>query len=161
MGVEIERKFLVDQRGFRPTGQGVRLVQGYLSTQKTATIRVRVASEQAWLTIKGETTGFTRREFEYPIPLQDAEEMLSLCADGLVEKTRYREKFGNHVWEVDVFEGNNAGLVLAEIELDAETQPYDAPPWLGPEVTRDFRYSNSSLARHPYGEWSAEERETS
>lgn len=156
MGVEIERRFLVEHHRFRPESQGTRMVQAYLSTGDSATVRVRLARAEAWLTIKGRTRGLTRAEFEYAIPLADAEQLLELCDGGRIEKMRYRESYGRHMWDVDVFSGENEGLVLAEVELADESESFESPPWLGKEVTRDFRYSNSALARHPHREWRTE-----
>jgi adenylate cyclase len=144
MAVEIERKFLVAGDGWRG-GAGRRLVQGYLSETGAATVRVRIDGAGAFLTIKGENAGAVRPEFEYPIPLADAEAILALCRRPLVEKTRYEVEHSGHVWEVDVFEGDNAGLVTAEVELDAEQEAVELPSWVGTEVTSDLRYRNSSL----------------
>lgn len=154
MNLEIERKFLVPDATFLRDIPGERLVQAYIAATDRATVRVRIAGPRAWLTLKGATQGITRRELEYPIPLADAEICLGeLCAEGVVAKTRYRVPYGGHVWEVDVFEGANAGLVLAEIELDTADETFERPGWLGEEVSADPRYFNSSLARHPYGSW--------
>jgi adenylate cyclase len=154
MNVEIERKFLVPDAAFLRELSGERLVQAYIASTDRATVRVRIAGSRAWLTLKGATQGITRRELEYPIPVADAEICLrELCAEGVIAKTRFRVPHGGHVWEVDVFEGGNAGLVLAEIELDAADESFERPGWLGEEVSMDPRYSNSSLSRHPYGSW--------
>jgi len=152
MGVEIERKFLVTGEAWR-SGTGVRLTQGYLNRDKARTVRVRVAGEQGWLTIKGVSTGATRAEFEYPIPLADAQAMLLLCDGTLIDKTRHTVDVGGTVWEVDVFHGDNAGLVVAEVELTTEDQPFERPAWLGDEVTHDPRYFNSALIALPYSQW--------
>ncbi len=152
MAVEIERKFLVSGDAWRQ-GAALRIAQGYLNRDKQRTVRVRIAGEQAFLTIKGLSTGATRAEFEYAIPTADAEQLLALCEGPLVQKTRHTLVHGGCTWEVDEFEGDNAGLVVAEIELTSEDQPFDRPPWLGPEVTHDARYFNSSLAAHPYSQW--------
>ena len=154
MAVEIERKFLVKGTDFLDGLDGERLVQGYLSHARQATVRVRVRDDQAWLTIKGETHGARRSEFEYPIPADDAHAMLEeMCPEGVIDKTRYRLPLDGHVWEVDVFHGDNDGLVVAEIELEHEEQPFSRPAWLGEEVTADPRYFNSALSRLPYGRW--------
>jgi adenylate cyclase len=150
--VEIERKFRV-RPGWQPTGSGTRLEQGYLCLEPARTVRVRRADGQAWLTIKGRSVGARRAEFEYPIPVADAEAMLALCA-ARIEKTRYRLPHGRHVFEVDVFAGRNAGLILAEVELGHEDERFERPDWLGTEVTADPRYFNSALATHPYSDWS-------
>jgi len=117
-------------------------------------VRLRVQGDRAWLTIKGKTHGASRTEFEYPIPTADAHAMLEeMCPQGVIDKTRYRIQVGEHVWEVDEFHGDNQGLVVAEVELDSEDQPFERPPWLGEEVTDDPRYYNSALSRTPYGQW--------
>ncbi|OWW18170.1 CYTH domain-containing protein [Noviherbaspirillum denitrificans] len=154
MGVEIERKFLVCGDGWKALGQGVQLRQGYLSSVPERTVRVRIEGESAMLTIKGISSGATRSEWEYPIPLADAEAFLNtLCERPLIEKKRYRIPFEGMVWEVDEFFGENAGLVVAEIELAAEDQPFSRPDWIGEEVTHDRHYFNSSLIRNPYSTW--------
>ncbi len=163
MGIERERRFLVASDDWRAHSTGERIRQGYLSTARAPTVRVRVRGAQAFLTIKGETHGTTRSEFEYAIPLADAEEMLSsLCAGGIVDKTRHVVDHNGHAWEVDDFAGANAGLVLAEIELDTdealEQAVRDAPPWIGREVTGEGRLANASLATNPISSWSDEER---
>jgi adenylate cyclase len=152
MGIEIERKFLVQGTDWK-NDAGVRYSQGYLNRDKARTVRVRVAGEQAFLTIKGISTGATRAEFEYPIPLADAQALLALCDGPCIEKTRYRLPVDGMVWEVDEFAGDNAGLVVAEIELQSEDQVFSRPHWLGPEVTHDARYFNSNLAAHPFSQW--------
>ena len=154
MAVEIERKFRTKGVDFLANQEGERLTQGYLSHDPRATVRLRVQGDRAWLTIKGKTHGASRSEFEYPIPTADAHAMLDeMCPGGVIDKTRYRIKVGEHVWEVDEFHGDNQGLVVAEVELDSEDQPFERPPWLGEEVTRDPRYYNSALSRTPYGQW--------
>ena len=159
MAVEIERKFLVTGEGWRASGGGVRLSQGYLNRDKARTVRVRRAGSQAFLTIKGATQGATRAEFEYEIPLADAEQLLALCDGPVVEKHRHVVEHGGVTWEVDEFLGANAGLVVAEIELRSEDQAFERPPWLGAEVTHDARYFNSNLAAHPYAAWASASRE--
>lgn len=156
MAVEIERKFLVQGDAWRPGAQGVRYVQGYLNRDKARTVRVRLAGAQGFLTIKGESVGATRAEFEYPIPLADAQALLALCEAPLIDKTRYAIPVGGTLWEVDEFAGDNAGLVLAEVELPSEDAAFERPSWLGMEVTHDARYFNSNLSRHPYGRWAAD-----
>jgi adenylate cyclase len=154
MGVEIERKFLLCGDGWRALGQPVLLRQGYLSSQRERVVRVRIEGGAAMLTIKGISVGASRGEWEYPIPLADAEQLLDgLCEQPLVEKYRRRIDFGGMVWEVDEFLGANAGLVVAEIELESEQQAFARPDWIGAEVTDDARYFNSSLIRHPYSQW--------
>lgn len=152
MALEIERKFLVTGAQWRrPDAQ--RLSQGYLSRDKQRTVRVRIAGEQAFLTIKGETRGATRAEFEYEIPVTDAEQLLAMCEGPLVEKLRHVLVHAGHTWEVDEFLGDNQGLVVAEIELASEQAPFDKPDWIGREVTDDPRYYNSNLAVEPYRSW--------
>ncbi|MCP4689474.1 MAG: CYTH domain-containing protein [Desulfobacterales bacterium] len=154
MAKEIERKFLVEEMDWRGMGEETRMRQGYLPTSGRTVARVRVAGGGAFLTIKGETKGATRTEFEYPIPVTDADEMLeTLCRRPVIEKTRYRIEHGGLVWEVDVFEGENQGLTVAEVELEDESQEIDPPPWITTEVTHDPRYFNSNLASHPFSQW--------
>jgi adenylate cyclase len=168
MGMEIERKFLVRGDGWRTVGPapgGVRLTQGYLNRDPARTVRVRVAGEKAFLTIKGLTHGASRLEFEYPISVVDAQDLLALCDGPLIDKTRHTltllagqptapsGQVVAGVWEVDEFHGDNAGLVVAEIELASEHQPFHRPDWLGEEVTHDARYYNSALAVRPYRSW--------
>lgn len=152
MGVEIERKFLVQGTAWKQS-EGVSYRQGYLNRDKHRTVRVRVAGDAAFLTVKGLSRGATRAEFEYAIPLADAQQLLALCDGPLIEKTRYVIAYQGTTWEVDEFGGDNAGLVVAEVELQSEDQPFASPPWLGAEVTHDARYFNSSLASAPYGQW--------
>lgn len=155
MGVEIERKFLLRDESWRQHADaGVDYRQGYLHGDASIAVRVRAAGDAAWLTIKGGGAGISRLEFEYPIPVADADVMLGkLCRTPLIEKRRHRVPFGGHVWEIDVFAGANAGLVLAEIELAHPDQPFARPAWLGEEVSHDQRYFNAYLSRHPYSEW--------
>jgi CYTH domain-containing protein len=153
---EIERKFLVRGDGWRPGAQGVVYRQGYLGAGENAvcTVRVRVAGESAWLTIKGRSSGGARDEYEYPVPVADAEEMLDrLCPGGRVEKIRHRVPYAGRLWEVDEFIGENAPLVVAEVELDSIDAEVSLPLWVGREVTEDPRYTNAALARQPYSRW--------
>ena len=155
MATEIERKFLVRDDSWRGLGKGSHYRQGYLSTEAGRTVRVRVADGRGYLTIKGKTVNATRAEYEYVIPLQDANEMLDeLCARPLIEKTRYRIEHRGLVWEVDDFEGENAGLVIAEVELDSVEQAVALPAWVGEEVTAELRYYNANLIANPYSRWS-------
>lgn len=153
MGVEIERKFLLAGDGWRVLGVAVAMRQGYLSSDKARVVRVRIEGEQAYLTIKGQSVGASRAEWEYPLPLADAEQLLALCEQPLVEKVRRRIAVGQHVWEVDEFFGVNHGLVMAEIELASEDEAFDKPAWIGAEVTADPRYYNSALVKLPYTRW--------
>ena len=153
MGIEIERKFLVLDDRWKKV-DGVLLRQGYLSSDPERIVRVRVEGSRAVVTIKGKTVGATRGEWEYPIPLEDAQDLLErLCEQPAIEKYRYRIPYQGMTWEVDEFLGANAGLVVAEIELESEDQPFLKPDWVGEEVTHDARYFNSSLIRKPYSEW--------
>jgi adenylate cyclase len=154
MGLEIERKFLVRGEAWRRPDARY-LCQGYLNRDKQRTVRVRIAGEAAWLTIKGPSQGAVRSEFEYAIPLDDARQLLALCEKPLIEKNRHLVEFDGMTWEVDEFLGENAGLVVAEIELQSADQVFTRPDWLGDEVTQDARYFNSALAAHPYARWKA------
>jgi CYTH domain-containing protein len=130
------------------------MCQGYLSIEKLRTIRVRTACQKGFITIKGLRNGFSRPEYEYEIPLKDALEMLeSLCLKPVIEKVRYKVMHNNSIWEVDVFENENAGLIIAELELDNEDARFELPDWAGEEVTSDSRYSNSNLVKNPFPTW--------
>ncbi|MDY7537799.1 CYTH domain-containing protein [Undibacterium sp. RTI2.1] len=154
MGIEIERKFLVTNTDWKQQGQGVHLCQGYICSDPGRIVRVRIEGEQAMLTIKGKTEGISRGEWEYPIPVQDARELLSgLCAQPLIEKYRYRILYQGLMWEVDEFLGDNAGLIVAEVELESESQAFSRPAWLGEEVSHDHRYANANLLKHPFCQW--------
>lgn len=156
MGVEIERKFLLASDAWRASAQpGVRMVQGYFAQASgSPSVRIRIAGERAFLTVKGPIRNFSRSEFEYEVPVSDAEGMMrEFCGGKLVEKTRFLVPFEGFVWEVDEYYGDNAGLFTAELELDAETTEFPPPPWLGIEVTADRRYGNGALSRNPYCRW--------
>lgn len=156
MAREIERKFLVRSEGWRSGARGVPCRQGYLVATPNCTVRVRILGERAFATIKGGTQGISRLEFEYPIPLADAEAMLDQLGPlPVIENRRYEVRYGGHKWEIDEFLGANEGLVLAEVELQAETEQPDLPDWAGQEVSLDPRYRNASLARNPYPRWAA------
>ena len=152
MATEIERKFLLASDSWRgPIGQSIRIAQGYLATDPT--VRVRIKGETGFLTIKGKSLdGISRSEFEYPIPVADALELLKLCPK-VLDKTRHLVNFGGFTWEIDEFHGENAGLIVAELELPAVDTPYSRPDWLGEEVTGDVRYYNSMLSQSPYCRW--------
>lgn len=158
MAVEIERKFLVDQEKWQAFKQeqdltGKKFQQGYLNDDG-ATVRVRIQGDKGMLTIKGKTVGLSRMEFEYEIPLADAEQMLSeLCGKPLIEKHRYFYQNHDHTWEVDEFEGENQGLIVAEVELPSEDAHYEKPHWVGEDVSHDKRYFNAQLAKKPYNQW--------
>ncbi len=153
MAKEIERKFLVTGTAWRKGAKGKRYRQGYLTLDPDCTVRVRIAGRQGFLTIKGISKGASRDEFEYPVPLADAHQLLRLCKSAIIEKTRYRIPHKGHTWEVDVFAGENRGLVVAELELKSERQSFPRPPWVGREVTDDPRYFNASLATKPFRRW--------
>lgn len=151
---EIERKFLVINDNWREGLVGTDYRQGYLTDGSTpATCRVRIAGDRGFLTIKGPPTGISRDEFEYEIPHTDATSLLVLCTGGIIEKQRYLLPWHGLIWEIDVFYGANAGLVVAEIELQNEAQAFPHPEWLGDEVSSDPRYTNAALARVPYTHW--------
>jgi adenylate cyclase len=154
MAVEIERKFLVKGDNWRSLAVGVVYRQGYLASGQGCTVRVRVAGDRGYLTIKGATQGISRAEYEYAIPFADANELLdTLCQKPLIEKTRYRIPWRTVVWEVDEFAGENQGLIVAEVELTDAAQIVEAPDWIGEEVSHDPRYYNVNLARHPFSRW--------
>ncbi len=154
MGVEIERKFLIDETKLPTLKNGYAIKQGYIQTVDHITVRIRVRDKEAFLTIKGKSQGASRLEFEYPIPLDDAEEMLTnLCHASRVEKIRYLVEHERHTWEVDIFEGSNQGLIIAEIELQSEDEDFSLPEWVGEEVTHDKRYFNVNLVERPYTSW--------
>ena len=152
MGIEIERKFLVVGDAWREA-PATQYAQGYPNRDKQRTVRVRIVQDRAWLTVKGVSVGATRAEFEYAIPVADAGQLLALCDGPIVRKTRRVVEHAGSRWEIDEFQGDNAGLVVAEIELPAEDAAFERPAWLGAEVTHDARYFNSSLATCPYSTW--------
>jgi len=152
MAIEIERKFLVVGDAWRDA-PAVFYSQGYLNRDKARTVRIRIAGEQAFLTIKGTSVGASRAEFEYPIPVWDAQELLAMCEQPLIEKNRRKILYQGFVWEVDEFLGENLGLVVAEIELPTEDTTFTRPDWVGEEVTEDTRYFNSNLSRTPFTRW--------
>lgn len=154
MGKEIERKYLVNVAAWTPQGEGKYYKQGYLNSQKERVVRVRIAGDKGQLTIKGLTTGVTRAEFEYIIPVPEADLMLdNLCEKPLIEKHRHKEVHGGKTWEIDVFHGENEGLVVAEVELASEDEAIQLPPFVGAEVSSDPRYFNSNLLKNPYKNW--------
>jgi adenylate cyclase len=155
MAIEIEHKFLLANNDWREhITRSVKYRQGYLSSQATSSIRIRISDDHAWLNIKSATIGTHRHEYEYEIPLQDANEIISiLCRKPIIEKTRHFVVHDGNTWEIDEFEGDNRGLIIAEIELPEIGQTFSKPPWLGKEVTHDLRYYNNNLALHPYSEW--------
>ncbi len=154
MGVEIERKFLVQTEQWKGEGQGTLYRQGYLCAENERTVRVRIAGDTGYMTVKGKSIGASRVEYEYIIPVQDAAVLLErLCLQPIIEKKRYRVPYRGVVWEVDEFMGENDGLVVAEIELTSENQSFVLPDWVGREVTDDVRYYNSHLISSPYCSW--------
>ena len=154
MALEIERKYLIDLEKISPLENGIRIKQGYLSTNKNAVVRVRVKNDKAYLTIKGSNSGIARLEFEYEIPLNEANEMLEkLCQKPVIDKTRYLINHENHTWEVDIFYGDNEGLVVAEVELSSEDEHINLPSWVKEEVSHDDRYFNSNLMKLPFKDW--------
>ncbi len=154
MPKEIERKYLVQKDPAWTSQSGTQYRQGYLNTTKERIVRVRTIGDQGYLTIKGLTVGATRLEFEYEIPVADADTMLDdLCERPLIEKRRYKVEHDDLTWEIDEFFGENEGLIVAEVELESEDQSFEKPPWIGEEVTDDPRYFNSNLVQHPYSEW--------
>jgi adenylate cyclase len=158
MGTEIERKFLVCDESWREAvAAESRIVQGYLAHSDTVTVRVRVSGEQGTLTLKGASSGISRSEFEYPVPVDDALRMLDEFASGpVIDKVRHLIPVGSHTWELDVFAGDNAGLVMAEIELASADELFDLPGWAGVEVSDDARFFNVNLASSPFQEWANE-----
>lgn len=155
MAVEIERKFLLRNNTWRDVADdGLCMRQGYLTGSGKASVRVRVAGDEANINIKSATIGIARQEYEFPLPLGEANEMLDSLTEGpLIEKTRYHVRHGKHVWEIDVFAGDNQGLVVAEIELNDAQEGFDRPDWLGEEVSTDSRYYNAALVKHPFKNW--------
>lgn len=154
--LEIERKFLVTSEAFKTEAFAQnRIAQGYLSAVPERTVRVRIKGDKGFLTIKGATneSGLSRFEWEKEIPVDEATALLKLCEKGVIDKTRFEVKTGNHVFEIDEFHGENQGLIMAEIELQSETETFAKPDWLGEEVTNDNRYYNSYLSRNPYKYW--------
>jgi len=152
MAKEIERKFLVKADTWRDA-KGIMYRQGYLSSVKERTVRVRTTEDKGYLTVKGVAVGATRLEFEYEIPRQDADTLLDICEQPLIEKNRYKVAHDGFVWEVDEFFGDNQGLIIAELELESEDQEFPRPDWVGEEVTGDSRYFNSNLIKNPYTHW--------
>ncbi len=154
MPKEIEKKFLIASNAWQKNiARTINIKQGYLNTDPDRTVRVRVTGEKAWLTVKGRNTGITRLEYEYEIPLMEAIELVGLCEQPVIEKTRYLVVEYGKTWEVDVFSGANEGLTVAEIELETEDEAFTLPAWIGTEVSADPRYYNASLIRKPFAEW--------
>jgi adenylate cyclase len=154
MGFEIERKFLVKNDLWRVSSPGKKFYQGYLSTIPQRTVRIRLDGKKGYLTIKGISRGACRIEYEYPIPIADARDMLDkLCEKPIIEKIRHPIRYKGNIWEVDEFFGENQGLIVAELELTHEDQSFEKPEWIGQEVTQDSKYFNSNLVHHPFSKW--------
>lgn len=155
MPTEIERKFLVDDKKWEALAKpkGNRYKQGYILSEEKRTVRIRVTEDAAYITFKGASTGITRSEYEYAIPVNEGNEILDNFATSAIKKTRFIIKYAGHVWEVDVFDGDNNGLIVAEIELQSEEEEFEKPDWVGQEVSHDARYTNASLSVHPYKNW--------
>lgn len=153
MNIEIERKFLLKNSLWREEANGVRYKQAYLNEKGDNTVRVRIEGDKAKLTIKSKANNISRMEFEYDIPMEDAEKLFLIAKTSAVEKNRYKIMYEGNCWEVDEFLGDNEGLVVAEIELESETQIFAKPAWIGEEVSGDSRYTNANLARNPYKNW--------
>lgn len=154
MGIEIEKKFLLAGEEWKQLAAGTAYRQGYLNSTKERTVRVRTIDDKGFMTVKGISVGATRLEYEYEIPLEDANVMLDeLCEKPLIEKNRYKVDYAGFIWEIDEFFGENDGLIVAEIELESENQSFEKPQWVGEEVTGDPRYFNSNLIKMPYSTW--------
>ncbi len=154
MGLEIERKFLLSSSDWRSNVKStIEIKQGYLNSDKNRTVRVRISGNSGLITIKGKTIEATRPEFEYEIPLKDAHEILKLCEKPIIEKKRYLIVYAQKTWEIDEFEGDNKGLIVAEIELNDENEAINLPDWIGEEVTTDPKYYNANLIKTPYSSW--------
>ena len=154
--IEIERKFLVKSDAFKAEATAsYKIAQGYLNSNPERTVRIRIKGEKGFITIKGigNASGMSRFEWEKEIPIDEAKQLLSLCEQGIIEKTRFEVKVGNHLYEIDEFYGANKGLLLAEVELTFETEKIEMPNWLGVEVTKDSRYYNAYLSQHPFCNW--------
>ena len=154
--IEIERKFLVNSEVFKTEAfNSTRIIQGFLSTDKKRTVRVRLKGEQGFLTIKGESSknGVSRFEWEKEISKAEAEALLKLCKEEVIDKIRYEIKVDNHTFEVDEFFENNEGLIIAEVELNSENEHFTKPDWLGKEVTGETKYYNSQISKHPFCKW--------
>jgi len=156
MAIEIERKFLVKNDGFKKESNNEkRITQGYLSSVPERTVRVRIKGEKGFMTIKGmgNESGATRFEWEKELSIEEIKDLLKLCESGIIDKTRYIVKYEDHIFEVDEFYGDNEGLTVAEVELSSENEKFDKPDWLGEEVTGDVKYFNSMLMKNPYSSW--------
>ncbi len=154
MPTEIERKFLVRNNNWKDAVKRSFIIkQGYLNSNAERTVRVRLKGDEGFITIKGKSKGISRAEFEYKIPVNEAEQILLLCEESIIRKTRFEVNIANHLWEIDVFKGANKGLIIAEIELSSEQENFELPTWIGKEVSDDKRYYNSHLAKNPFCQW--------
>jgi adenylate cyclase len=155
VALEIERKFIVINDLWNKSVISQKVIkQGYIATTSKATVRVRLAGDQAYINIKGSTVGIRRREYEYPIPVEEAQELLEHMVTGtVIDKVRYKVRCGDHHWDLDLFQGPNQGLVVAEIELEHEDEQFEMPEWAGEEVSGDTRYYNASLVKYPFCDW--------
>ncbi len=154
MGIEIERKFLIKNEEWKNAiDEKIELKQGYLNSIPERTVRVRIKGDKGYLTIKGKSKGASRAEYEYEIPLIDARELIGLCEKPVIEKIRFIVKENNKIWEIDVFDGENKGLIVAEVELENENDAIQLPNWIGKEVTQEPKYYNSNLVKHPFCKW--------
>jgi len=154
MAKEIERKFLIDLQLIGELPDGKLISQGFIGTNDKTVVRARIKGDESFLTLKGEVKGFTCSEFEYQIPVDDAKNIINeLCSGGVVDKTRYEITHENHTWEIDIFHGQNEGLVVAEVEVQSESESVSLPKWIVKEVTGDPKYFNVSLLSNPYSQW--------
>ncbi|MBN1463476.1 MAG: CYTH domain-containing protein [Paludibacteraceae bacterium] len=154
MAIEIERKFLVNSDDYKQLALPVYYKQGYLCNSPNTIVRIRIANNKGYITIKGKTCGISRTEFEYEIPTSEAHQLLSeMSLNKVVEKNRYKIKYAGNIWEIDEFLGENEGLIIAEIELKSENATFDKPSWIGKEVSTDSRYFNSNLSKNPFKNW--------
>ena len=153
MPLEIERKFLVTSEDFKEGGKSVEITQAYLTIQENLALRVRIEGLHASMAIKSKISERVNREYEYNIPIDEARSMMKLSVYAHIIKTRHLVEYENHIWEVDIFHGENEGLIVAEIELDDKNEGFEKPPWLGEEVTSDYRYLNSNLAQKSFNSW--------
>ena len=153
MATEIERKYLIKSDIWRPSGPGRRISQGYLARDPDRTVRVRIVGDGAFMTVKSRRRGISRTEIEFPITLEHAQDLMALCFQPVIDKTRHEVIHEGMLWEVDVFHGENEGLIVAEIELPAEDTPFTPPEWIGEEVSHDLRYTNSRLSEQPFRNW--------